>query len=343
LKTGVVLNLTAEGYVRRRDVIKVIAGSAAVAWPLAAHAQQPTVPVIGFLSSSSWDIDHARRLPPFRQGLNETGYAEGRNVTIEYRGAENQLDRLPALAADLVRRHVSLIATAGSPVAALAAKSATATIPIVFRNAADPVRIGLVASLSHPGGNVTGVTELSSELGVKRLGLLRELVPSATSIAILVNPKRPDADIQSAQLREATQALGLKFHTLKAGSERDFDAAFQAVVQLQASALVVAPDALFTDGRDQIVALARRYSVPTIYELREYVVAGGLISYGIGISDIGRQAGILAGRILKGEKPADLPVMQPTKFDLVINLRAAKALGLTIPPGVFAIADEVIE
>jgi putative tryptophan/tyrosine transport system substrate-binding protein len=228
LKTGVVLNLTAEGYVRRRDVIKVIAGSAAVAWPLAAHAQQPTVPVIGFLSSSSWDIDNARRLPPFLQGLNEAGYAEGRNVTIEYRGAENQLDRLPALAADLVRRHASLIATAGSPVAALAAKSATATIPIVFRNAADPVRIGLVASLSHPGGNVTGVTELSSELGVKRLGLLRELVPSATSIAILVNPKRPDADIQSAQLREAVQALGLKFHTLKVGSERDFDAAFQA-------------------------------------------------------------------------------------------------------------------
>jgi putative ABC transport system substrate-binding protein len=194
---------------RRRDVIKVIAGSAAVAWPLAAHAQQPAVPVIGFLSSSSWDIDNARRLPPFLQGLNETGYAEGRNVTIEYRGAENQLDRLPALAADLVRRHVSLIATAGSPAAALAAKSATATIPIVFRNAADPVRIGLVASLSHPGGNVTGVTELSSELGVKRLGLLRELVPSATSVAILVNPKRPDADIQSAQLREAVQALGL--------------------------------------------------------------------------------------------------------------------------------------
>jgi putative ABC transport system substrate-binding protein len=181
-------------------------------------------------------------------------------VTIEYRGAENQLDRLPALAADLVRRHVSLIATAGSPVAALAAKSAPATIPIVFRNAADPVRIGLVASLSHPGGNVKGVTELS-ELGVKRLGLLRELVPSATSVAILVNPKRPDADIQSAQLREAAQALGLKFHTLKAGSERDFDAVFQALVQLQASALVVAPDALFTDGRDQIVALARRYSI----------------------------------------------------------------------------------
>ena len=245
------------------------------------------MPVIGILSSSSWDIDNARRLPPFRQGLSEAGYAEGRNVTIEYRGAENQLDRLPALAADLVRRHVSLIKTSGSPVAALAAKSATTTIPIVFVNAADPVRIGLVASLSHPGGNVTGVTELSSELGVKRLGLLRELVPSATSIAILVNPKRPDADIQSAQLREAAQSLGLKFHTLKAGSEHDFDAAFQAVVQSQASVLVVAPDALFSDRRNQIVALAARCSVPTIYELREFVVAGGLLSYGISSSDIG--------------------------------------------------------
>ena len=327
---------------RRREFIAFV-GSSAAALPLTARAQQATVPVIGILSSSSWDIDNARRLPPFRQGLNEAGYAEGRNVTIEYRGAENQLDRLPALAADLVRRHVSLIKTSGSPVAALAAKSATTTIPIVFVNAADPVRIGLVASLSHPGGNVTGVTELSSELGVKRLGLLRELVPSATSIAILVNPKRPDADIQSAQLREAAQALGLKFHTLKAASERDFDAAFQAVVQSQASALVVAPDALFSDRRNQIVALARRYSVPTIYELREFVVAGGLISYGISSSDIGRQAGTLAGRILKGEKPADLPVMQPTKFDLVINLTTAKALGLNIPPGVLAIADEVIE
>jgi putative ABC transport system substrate-binding protein len=327
---------------RRRDFIKAVASSS-FAWPLIARAQQPVMPVIGILSSSSWDIDNARRLPPFRQGLNEAGYAEGRNVTIEYSGAENQLDRLPALAADLIRRHVSLIATVGSPVAALAAKSATTTIPIVFVNASDPVRIGLVASLSRPGGNVTGVTQLSSELGIKRLGLLRELVPSATSIAVLVNPKRPDADTQSAQLREAAQALALQFHTLKASSERDFDAAFHAVVQLQAGALVVAPDALFTDRRDQIVALARRYMVPTIYEFRDFVVAGGLISYGIGISDVSRQAGTLAGRILKGEKPADLPVMQPTKFDLVINLTAAKALGLTIPPGVLAIADEVIE
>jgi putative tryptophan/tyrosine transport system substrate-binding protein len=320
---------------RRREFIKVIAGSAA-AWPLAARAQQSAAtPVIGFLSSSSWDNDDGRRLPPFRQGLNEAGYVEGRNVAIEYHGAENQLDRLPALAADLVRRRVSLIA--------LAAKSATTTIPIVFVNASDPIRIGLVASLGRPGGNVTGVTELSSELGVKRLGLLRELVPSATSIAILINPRRPDADIQAGQLQRAAQSLDLQFHTLNASSERDLDAAFQTVVQLGVSALVVAPDASFSDRRDQIVALAKRYAVPAIYEFRDFVVAGGLISYGVSLSDVRRQAGILAGRILKGEKPADLPVMQPTKFDLVINLKTAKALGLGVPPGVLAIADEVIE
>jgi putative ABC transport system substrate-binding protein len=301
------------------------------------------MPVIGFLSTSSWNTDHARRIPPFLQGLKEAGYTEGRNVAIEYRGAESQLDRLPALAADLVRRNVSLIAAIGSPVAALGAKAATTTIPIVFVNAADPVRIGLVASLNRPGGNVTGATQASSELGAKRLGLLRELVPAASSFAILVNPTRPDADTQSTQLQEAAKALGLSLQILKASSEREFDAAFQSLAQMRVGALVVAPDALFTDRRDRIVALARRYSVPAIYEFRDYVEAGGLISYGVPISEVARQAGILAGRILKDEKPADLPVMQPTKFDLVINLKAAKALGLTIPPGVMAIADEVIE
>lgn len=318
-------------------------GGAALAWPLAARAQQVPFPVIGFLSSGWWSTDNVRRLPPFRQGLNETGYIEGRNVEIEYRGAENQLDRLPALAADLVRRQVSLIAAGGSPVSALAAKSVTTTIPIVFVNAADPVRIGLVASLNRPGGNVTGVTQFSSELGAKRLGLLRDLVPSATSIAILVNPTRPDADAQSAQVEEAARALGLALHIVNATGERDLDVAFETMVRLRAGGLVVAPDALFSDRRDQIVALARRYSVPTIYEFAGFVVAGGLISYGRGISDEYRQAGILAGRILKGEKPADLPVALPTKFDLVINLRTAKALGLAIPPSVLAIADEVIE
>jgi putative tryptophan/tyrosine transport system substrate-binding protein len=325
---------------KRREFIVGIGATAAR--PLVAQAQR-AIPVIGFLSSGSWDIDDIRRLPPFRQGLKEAGYTEGQNVAIEYRGAENHVDRLPVLAADLARRQVSLIAAVGSPTAALAAKSATTTIPIVFVNAADPVQIGLVASLNRPGGNITGVTQLSSALGEKRLGLLRELVPSATSIAVLVNPARPDADEQSAQVKKAAQAFGLSLHIVNAGSEREFDAAFQSVVQLQVGALVVAPDALFTDWRDQIVALARRYTVPTIYELREFVMAGGLISYGTGISVVFRQAGILAGRILKGEKPADLPVMQPTKFDLVINLKTANALALTIPPGILAIADEVIE
>ena len=327
---------------RRRDFIKGIIGSA-TAWPLAARAQQSATPVIGFLSSSSWDNDDARRLPPFRQGLNEAGYVEGQNVAIEYHGAENQLDRLPALAADLVRRRVSLIATGGSPAAALAAKSATTTIPIVFSNASDPVRIGLVASLSRPGANVTGATQSSSELGVKRLGLLRELVPSATSIAILVNPKRPDADAQSAQLQQAAQSLGLQFHVLNASSEHDFGSAFQTVMQLGVSALVVAPDALFADQRDQIVALAKRHSVPTIYELRDFVVAGGLVSYGVASSDVARQAGILAGRILKGEKPAELPVMQSVKFEFVLNLKTAKALSLDVSPATLALTDEVID
>jgi putative tryptophan/tyrosine transport system substrate-binding protein len=319
-------------------------GSAAsLAWPLTARAQQPAIPVIGFLSSGSRETDGVISLPPFRRGLSETGYTEGRNVAFEYRWEEGQNDRLPALAADLARRRVSLIAARGSPLCALAAKSATTTIPIVFANAADPVQIGLVASLNRPGGNVTGVTELGAELGAKRLGLLRELVPSATSIAMLVNPTRPGVDAQSAQGREAARALGLPLHILNASSERDFDAVFLTLAQLRADALVVAADALFNDRRDQIIALARRYSVPAIYEFHESVAAGGLISYGASMQDVYGQAGILAGRILRGEKPADLPVMQPTKFELIINMKTAKALGLTVPPGILAIADEVIE
>src|SRR5262245_19747863 len=324
---------------RRREFIALLGG--AVGWPLAARAQQPTTPVIGFLSSGGQHSDDVRRLTPFRQGLNETGYTEGRNVTIEYRGAENRIDRLPELASDLARRQVSVIAAAGSPASALAAKSATKTIPIVFTNAADPVRIGLVASLNRPGGNVTGVTELGA--GAKRLGLLRELVPSATSIAVLVNPTRPGVDAQSAQAQEAARALGLPLHILTASSERDFDAIFLNLVQLRAGALVISADALFNDRSDQIVALARRHSVPTIYEWRQTVEAGGLISYGTSRQDAYRQSAILVGRILKGEKPADLPVLQPTKFELVINMKTAKALGLTVPPGILAIADEVIE
>ena len=329
-------------HLRRRDFIRLVGGTA-FAWPPSARAQQPAMPVIGFLSSASRDFDNVYRLAPFRQGLSETGYTEGRNVVTEYRGAEHQLDRLPALAGDLAHRQVSVIAAGGSPVSALAAKAATTTIPIVFTNAADPVEIGLVASLNRPGGNVTGVTQLGAELGAKRLGLLHELVPSATSVAVLVNPARPGVDAQVAQAQEAARALGLQLHILKASSERDFDAIFLTLVQLRAGALVISADALFNDQRDQIVALARRRSVPTIYEWRDAVEAGGLISYGTRRLDAYRQIGILAGRILKGEKPADLPVLQPTEFELVINMKTAKALGLTIPPGVLAIADEVIE
>ena len=327
---------------RRREFITLL-GTAAALWPIAARAQQPAMPVIGFLSSSSRDVDDVRRLAPFRNGMSEVDYTEGRNVVIEYRGADNQLDRLPALAPDLARRQVSLIAVGGSPAAALAAKSATATIPIVFTNAADPVQIGLVASLNRPGGNVTGFTQLGADLGGKRMGLLRELVPSATSIAILVNPARPGVDAQSVQAQEAARALRLQLHILNASSERDFDAVFLKLVQLQAGGLVISADALFNDRRDEIIALAKHYSVPTIYEWREAVAAGGLISYGTRRADAYRQIGILAGLILKGEKPADLPILQPTKFELVINMKTAKALGLTVPPGVLAIADEVIE
>jgi putative ABC transport system substrate-binding protein len=279
----------------------------------------------------------------FRQGLNEAGYTEGRNVSIEYRWAENQIDRLPALAADLARRQVSVIAACGSPASALAAKSVTTTIPIVFENGGDPVQLGLVASLSRPGGNVTGATNFSAELVTKRLGLLRELVPSATPVAVLVNPTRPGVNAQLAQVQEAARTLGLPLHILKADNQRDFDEVFLTLVQLRVGALVIAADALFADWRDQIVGLAKRYSVPSIYEVREFVAAGGLMSYGTSLPDVYRHVGILAGRILKGEKPADLPVTQPTKFELVINMKAAKALGLTIPPGVLAIADEVIE
>ena len=329
-------------YIERREFLATLGGAVA-AWPIAARAQQPAMPVIGFLSSSSRDVDDVRRLAPFREGMSEVGYTEGRNVVIEYRGADDQLDRLPALAADLARRQVSIIAAAGSPASALAVKSVTRTIPIVFTNAADPVRIGLVASLNRPGGNVTGVTELGAELGAKRLGLLRELVPSATSIAVLVNPTRPGVDAQSAQAQEAARALGLPLHILTASSERDFDAIFLTLVQLRAGALVISADALFNDRSDQIVALARRYSVPTIYEWREAVAAGGLISYDTRRTDAYRQIGILAGRILKGEKPADLPILQPTKFELVINMKTAKALGLTIPQPLMLRADEVIQ
>jgi putative tryptophan/tyrosine transport system substrate-binding protein len=327
---------------RRRECITFI-GGVALAWPLAARAQQKRIPVIGWLSSGSRDTDDTIRLPGFRRGLSETGYTEDRNVAIEYRRAEDRIERLPALAADLVGRQVLLIVAAGSPAAALAAKSVTTSIPILFSNSADPVQLGLVASLNRPGGNVTGVSTVSAELETKRLGLLRELVPSVTSIALLVNPARPGVDAQIAQIQQAAQALGLPLHVLKASSERDFDAAFGMLVQSRASALMITADSLFADRLDQIVALTKRYAVPAISQFREFAAAGGLITYGPKFGGAYREVGILAGRILKGEKPADLPVIQVNKFELVINMKTAKALGIEVPVSMQLLADEVIE
>jgi putative tryptophan/tyrosine transport system substrate-binding protein len=328
--------------IARRKFLAVLGGAAA-AWPLAARAQQTAMPVIGWLSSGSRDSDELLRLPDLLLGLNETGYTEGRNVAIEYRRADNQVERLPALAADLARRQVSLILAAGRPDCALAAKSATTSIPIVFSLSADPVLLGLVASLNRPGGNVTGVTTLSAELEAKRLGLLRELVPSATSIAVLVNPVRPGVDAQLVQAQQAAGVLGLALHILKASSERDLESAFMTLLQLKAGALIITADGLFADRLDQIVALTQRHSVPAAFQLREFAAAGGLMSYGQRFGESYRQAGILAGRILKGERPAELPVMQPTKFELVINMKTAKALGLEVPISMQMLADEVIE
>ena len=325
---------------RRREFIALV-GSAA-AWPLAARAQQPGMPVIGFLHSASPD-SYASQVDAFRQSLKETGYVEGQNVAIEYRWAENQIARLPTMAADLAHRQVSVIVAGGSPVSALAAKSATTTIPIVFMNVADPVGIGLVASFNRPGGNVTGATLLSAELVAKRLGILRDLLPSVKRVAMLVNPTRPGVDAQKAQLQEAAQALGLALQFLEASSERDFEAVFQAMVSQQDGALIVAPDALFLTQRVQIADLATRHRIATMYELRDFVEAGGLISYGARSVDLYRQGGALTGQILMGKKPADLPVLQPTKFELAINMKTARAFGLTISSGLLSIADELVE
>ena len=325
---------------RRREFIALV-GSAA-AWPLAALAQQPGMPVIGFLHSAS-PVSYASQVEAFRQSLKETGFVEGQNVAIEYRWAENQIARLPTMAADLAHLQVSVIVAGGSPVSALAAKSATTTIPIVFMNVADPVGIGLVASFNRPGGNVTGATLLSAELVAKRLGILRDLLPSVKRIAMLVNPTRPGVDAQKAQVQQAAQALGLALQFLEASSERDFEAVFQAMVSQQDGALIVAPDALFLTQRVQIADLAIRHTTPTMFEVREFVEAGGLVSYGPSVVEEYRQGGNLTGQILTGKKPADLPVLQPTKFELAINMKTAKALGLTISTGLLSIADELIE
>jgi putative tryptophan/tyrosine transport system substrate-binding protein len=321
---------------RRREFIMLVGGAAA-AVPLTARAQQPAMPVIGYLNVSKHETGP---LAAFRQGLSETGYIEDHNVKIEYRWAESQYDRLPGMAADLVRQQVVVIAATGTP-AARVDKAATAVIPIVFETAGDPVTLGLVARLNRPDGNVTGVTQLGSELVSKRLGLLHDLIPTAKIIGALVNPKDPRAETQSRDMQEAAHALGLQIHILHASTEGEFDTAFAGFAQLRADALIVGTGELFRSN--QLVALAARQGVPAIYQYREPVAAGGLMSYGTSLTDAYRLAGVYTGRILKGAKPAELPVLEPTKSEMVINLKAAKALGLTIPPDVLAIADEVIE
>jgi putative ABC transport system substrate-binding protein len=326
---------------RRREFILALGGAAA-AWPIAARAQPAGIPVIGFINSAS-PQSYARPLAAFLKGLGETGYVDGRNVAIEYRWADDRLDRLPAMAADLVHRRVTMIA-ATSTQAALAAKAATAVIPIVFEMAGDPVKLGLVASLNRPGGNVTGVSQLNVEIAPKRLELLHELLPTATAMALLINPVNPTlADPTRSELQAAARTLGLQLHVLNASSESDFDAAFANLIQLRAGGLVIGTDPYFTGRSEQLAALAVRHAVPTVYAWREFAAAGGLVSYGSDVTDAYRLAGIYTGRVLKGEKPIDLPVQQATRVELIINLRAAKALGITVPLPLIGRADEVIE
>jgi putative ABC transport system substrate-binding protein len=327
---------------RRREFITLL--GSVVGWPLAANAQQMALPVIGFLSGESPDTS-AYLVAAFRTGLKETGFTEGQNVTIEYRWAENQLDRLPALAADLVGRKVTVIAaTAGGGTAAsLAAKAATTAIPIVFTSGVDPVKMGLVASFNRPGGNVTGIAWLALALDAKRLGLLHELVPRVTAVAVLLNPTLPDATEQLSNIRDAARTIGKPITILNASSIREIDLAFETLAQMQLGTLLVGTDPFLVSRREQIVRLAARHGIPAIYDGRDFTVAGGLMSYGASFPDAVRQAGIYTGRILKGERPANLPVLQPTKFELVINLKAARMLGLTVPDTLLALADEVIE
>jgi putative ABC transport system substrate-binding protein len=325
---------------QRREFITLLGGTAA--WPLVARAQQPALPVIGFLHAGA-PAPQANSVAAFRKGLGEAGYVEGRNVAIEYRWAEGQYDRLAGLAADLARRQVAVI-FGGGPPAAAAAKAATTTIPIVFTSGDDPVKSGLVESLNRPGGNVTGVYLFLTGLEARKLGLLRELVPQVKMIAALINPNNSSApETQSRDLQAAARTIGLQIQIFNASSERDIAAAFASIAQLRAGALLVGADVFFSNQREQIVALTARHAIPAIYELREFAAAGGLMSYGTSLADGYRQAGIYTGRALRGDKPADMPVVQPTKFEFVINLKTAKTLGLEFPPGMLAIADEVIE
>jgi putative ABC transport system substrate-binding protein len=328
-------------YLGRRKFLATLGGAAA-AWPLAARAQQPAMPVIGFVNAGSAKGGYARPVSAFRQGLSETGYFEGRNVAIELRWAEGQYDRLPALIADLVHSQVNVIAATGTPTA-LAAKAATTTIPIVFTTAADPVQLGLVGNLSQPGGNVTGATQLNVEVAPKRLELLHEVIPTATDVAVLVNPSSPIGETVSRGLQAAADVLGVKLHLLHASSERDFATVFETLLQLRAGGLVIGPDNVFTSRAEELAALALRHRVPAIYQYPDFTAAGGLMSYGGSIWDSYHRAGVYVGRILKGEKPADLPVQQSTKVELIINLKTARALGLSVPLPLLGRADEVIE
>jgi putative ABC transport system substrate-binding protein len=326
---------------RRREFLTVLGGTVAV-WPLATRAQQKSMPVIGYLSVGFPQLQHPF-LIAFREGLRENGYVEGQNLEIEYRWAEEQYDRLPALAADLARRKVDVIVATGEP-PLRAAASATSTIPVVFITGSDPVQSGQVASLARPGGNMTGFTAIATELIAKRFELLSELLPQARIITLLVNPNSLNvSEVTIGLAQQAARAKGIELITLKAGKEDDFETAFTSMVKLRADALVVGADAFFFARREQIAALAARYAVPAIYELQEFVSAGGLISYGPNVASLRRQVGVYAGKILKGAKPADLPIQQPTKFDLTVNLKTAKALGLTVPPSLLGRADEVIE